>query len=100
MKSRSSWKLGHIGSKTRMLGQIFEKPCVHSRGHSFVPKLMKLCQNVNPYKIQVMFETGSCWIKKTRPLGKILEKPWVHPSGHSFDPKFMKLCQNVYPFTV
>ena len=29
--SRSSSKLGHIGSETRLLGQILEKPCVHSR---------------------------------------------------------------------
>ena len=46
IKSRSNLKLGHFGSKTRMLGQILEKPCVHSRGHSFDPKFMKLCQNV------------------------------------------------------
>ena len=25
--------------------------CVHSRGHSFDPKFMKLCQNVNHHKI-------------------------------------------------
>ena len=45
--SRSSSKMGHVGSKTRSLGQIIEKPCVHSRGHSFDHKLMKICQNVN-----------------------------------------------------
>ena len=33
--SRSSSKLGHVGSKTRSLGQILEKTSVHSRGHSF-----------------------------------------------------------------
>ena len=49
--SRSSLKLGHIGSKTRPLGQILEKPCVHSRGHSFDSKLMKLNQNVNDHNI-------------------------------------------------
>ena len=31
MKSRSSLKVGHVGSKTRSLGQILEKPCEHSR---------------------------------------------------------------------
>ena len=61
--SRSSSKLGHVGSKTRSLGQILEKPCVHSRGHSFDPKFMKLCQNVNHQNVQVKFETGSCWVK-------------------------------------
>ena len=45
--SRSSSKLGHVGSKTRSLGQILEKPCVHSRGHSFDSKFMKLNQNAN-----------------------------------------------------
>ena len=45
--SRSSLKLAHVGSKIRLLGQILEKPCVHSRVHSFVSNVMKLCQNVN-----------------------------------------------------
>ena len=43
--SRSDLKLGHVGSKTRSLGQILEKPCVHSRGHKFDHKFMKLYQN-------------------------------------------------------
>ena len=59
IKSRSSLKLGHVGTKTRSLGQILEKPCVHSRGHSFDPKFMKLCQNVNHCNTKVKFETGS-----------------------------------------
>ena len=49
--SRSSSKLGHVGSKTRSLGQILEKPCVHSRGHSFDHKFMKVCQNVNNHNV-------------------------------------------------
>ena len=40
--SRSSSKLGHVGSKTRSLGQILEEPCVHTQRHSFDPKFMKL----------------------------------------------------------
>ena len=40
--SRSSLKLGHVGSKTRSHGQILEKPCVHSRGHNFDAKFMKV----------------------------------------------------------
>ena len=44
-------KLGHVGSKTRSLGQILEKPCVSSRGHSFDLKFMKLCQKVNHHNI-------------------------------------------------
>ena len=49
--SRSSSKLGHVGSKTRSLGQILEKHCVHSKEHSFDPKFMKVCQNVNHHNI-------------------------------------------------
>ena len=49
IRSRSS-QLGHVGLKTMSLGQmILEKPCVHSRGHSFNPKFMKLYQTVNSY---------------------------------------------------
>ena len=61
--SRSSLKLDHVGSKTRSVGQILEKPCVHSRGNSFDSKFMKLYQNSNDHNIQVKFETGSCWVK-------------------------------------
>ena len=50
-KSKSSWKLGHVGSKTRSLCKFIEKPCVNSRGHSFDQKFMKLCQNVKSYKV-------------------------------------------------
>ena len=46
MKFRLSSKLGNVGSETRSLGQILENPFVHSRGHSFDPKFMKLSQNV------------------------------------------------------
>ena len=49
--SRSSSKLGHVGSKTRSLDQILEKPCVHSRGHSFDSKFMKLNQNANDHNV-------------------------------------------------
>ena len=61
MKSRISLKLGHVGLKTRSLGQILEKLCVRSRGHIFSPILMKLGQNVcldkisNEFKIDLDF---------------------------------------------
>ena len=54
--SRLRLKLGHVGSKTRSLGQILEKPCVHSRGHSFYLKFRKLGHNANH-----QFEIGSGW---------------------------------------
>ena len=48
---RSSSKLGHVKSKTRLLDQILEKLCVHSRVLSFVSNVMTLCQNVNHHNI-------------------------------------------------
>ena len=45
IKSRPEFKMGHVGLKTRSLGQFLEKPCVLSRMHSFDPVFMKLCQN-------------------------------------------------------
>ena len=64
MKSLTSWKIGRVGSKIRSLGQILEKPCVHSRGHIFSPIIMKLGENVCPDEIWDEFENGSCWVKK------------------------------------
>ena len=49
--SRSGLKLGHVGSETRSLGQILEKPVVHSKVLSSVLNVMKLCQNVNHHNI-------------------------------------------------
>ena len=123
IKSRTSSKLGHVGSKTRSLVQILEKPCVCSRGHIFSPILMKLGQNVCLDEISDKFEIGSCgvisvrsswnlvrmfvWIKsqtsanlghvgsKTRSLGQILEKPFVHYRGHIFSAILLKNGQNV-----
>ena len=34
--------MGHVGSKTRSLGQILEKPCVRSIDHIFSLIIMKL----------------------------------------------------------
>ena len=55
--------MGHVGSKTRSLGQILEKPCVHSKGHIFCLIIMKLGQNVCLDEILVEFENGLCWVK-------------------------------------
>ena len=98
---RSSLKLGHVGSKTRSLGQILEKPCVHSKRHSFHPKFMKLCQNVNHHNRLLIIIISRSSLKlgqvgsKIRLLDEIVEKPCVHSRGHSCNPKFVKLCQNV-----
>ena len=63
MKSRSSSNMGHVGSKTRSVGQIKEKPCEHSRGHSFGPIFIKLAPNDHLDNISSKFEYGSCPVK-------------------------------------
>ena len=95
MKSRTSWKTGHVGSKTMSLGQILEKPCAHSRGQIFIWIIMKLCQNVYLDEISNEFQNKSCQVKKTRSLGQILEKPCVRSRGHIFSLIIMKLGQYV-----
>ena len=47
MKSRSSLILGHMGSKTRSVGQIIEKLCVLYRGHIFQWIFLIIGQNVH-----------------------------------------------------
>ena len=92
--SRSDLKLGHVGSKTSPLGQILKKPCVHTKGHSFASKVMKLVRML----IIIISRSGlklGHGRSKTRSLGQILEKHGVHFRWHSFNPKFMKLCQIV-----
>ena len=73
MKSGLGLYLGHLGSKTRSLGQIIEQPSVDNRGHSFHPIFMKFGQNVYLDEIWVGILFGS----KTRSLGQIIEKPCV-----------------------
>ena len=63
IKSRTSLKTGHVGSKTRSIGQILEKPCVHSRGNIFSRIIMKHGQNVCLDEILEEFENGSCCVK-------------------------------------
>ena len=82
--SQSSSNMGHAWSKTRPVGQIIEKPCEHSRGHSFGPIFIKLSQD------QIWIILG----QKSRSVGQIIEKPNDHSRGHSFGPIFIKLAQN------
>ena len=69
IKSRPEFKMGHVGSKTRSLGQFLEKPCVLSRRHSFDPVFMKLCQNdfltVNKRlsRRAMLSDDSSCYIR-------------------------------------
>ena len=86
--------MGHVGSKTRSVGQIKEKPCEHSRGHSFCPIFIKLATNDHLDNISVKFEYGSCQVK-TRSVGQMIEKSCEHNTGHIMHPIIMKICQNV-----
>ena len=72
IKSRTSSKMGHVGSKTRSLSQILEKPCVRSRGQCFSPFIIKSSQNVCLDKVSDEFENGYVG-SKTGSLGQILE---------------------------
>ena len=94
MKSGTTLKMGHIRSKPRSLGQISEKPYVHSRGHIFSLIIMKLGQNVCLDEISVRFENGSCTVK-TRSLVQNSEKPCVCSRSHIFSLIIIKLGQNV-----
>ena len=58
MKSETNLKMGHVGSKTRSLGQMLGKLCIHSRGHTFSPAFMKHGQNVCLDEISDKFEKG------------------------------------------
>ena len=61
--SHSVANLGDVGSKTRSVGQIMEKPCEHSRGHSFGPIFIKLAQNDHLDNISFSCEFGWRWVK-------------------------------------
>ena len=63
MKARTSLKMGHVGSKSRSLCQMLEKPYVCSRGMIFSPITMKLDQHVCLDKITHKFENWSCRVK-------------------------------------
>ena len=86
--------MGHVGSKTRSLGQVSEKSYVLCGGHIFSPIIMKCGQNVFLDEISDTFENGSCWVK-TRSLVQILEKSCVCCRSHMFSMIIMKLGENV-----
>ena len=106
--SQSSLNMGEVGSKTRLVDQILEKPCKHLRGHSFGSIFIKLAQNEARVLVQSSSNLlrmiiltisqsssnmGDLW-SKTRSKGQIMEKPCEHSRGHSFGPIFIKLGQD------
>ena len=69
--------MGHVGSKTKLLAQILEKPCVCSGDLILVQILIKLGQNLCLEDFKDEYENGSCQgpISRStnRSLGQILE---------------------------
>ena len=63
-KILNKFEKGSCRSKTRSLGQMLEKPCVHSRDQIFGLIFMKIGQSICIDEILSMFENGSCWVKK------------------------------------
>ena len=63
MKFWTSLKRGGFWSKTSSLGQILEKPYVHSKGHIFNPIIVKRGQNFCLDEISRKFGNGSCRVK-------------------------------------
>ena len=63
MKSELGLYMGYLGSKTRLPGQIIEKPCIDDRGHSFDQIFIKFGQNVCLYVIWVGIVYGSPAVK-------------------------------------
>ena len=51
-------KMGNVGSKSRSLGQILEKPSARSRDQILGVILMKLGQGVLSNEILYIFENG------------------------------------------
>ena len=73
MKSQTSLKKGHVGSKTSSLAQVLQKPNVCPRGHiqSDNHETWSECAVV---KSQMRLKMGHV-SSKTAPLGQMVEKP-------------------------
>ena len=85
--------MGDVGSETRSVGQIMEKPCVHSRGHILVQSSSNLLKMIILTISQLSSNMGDVG-SKTRSVGQIMAKPCEHSRGHIFGPIFIKLAQN------
>ena len=86
--------MGHAWSKTKLLSQILEKPCVCSRGHILSPIIMKPGPNVVLMKAWTSLKIDHVG-SKTMSLVHILRKHCVRSKGHIFCPIIMKPIQNI-----
>lgn len=64
----------YVESKSRSLGLILEKLCLHNRGHFFKQIIMIVCQNENLEDLYDPFVHRSSW-QKSRSPGLKIEKP-------------------------
>ena len=92
--SWSSLIMGGMGSKSRSLGQILVKSCLHSLGHIFGSVFLRVAQNVCLEDISIRFDHGWDGVK-SRTLGQIFVKSCLQSRGHNIDAIFFKLAQNV-----
>ena len=99
-KSRPSSKLGHVGSKTRSLGQIIKKNRVYILEGTILNQsslnFVRMLTLIESRSVLNVGHVGS----KTRSLGQILETSCEHSRGQNFDLKSMKLCQNDNPYKI
>ena len=86
--------MGHVGSKTRSLGQILVNSCLHSRGQICDPILIKLVKMFVLTISRPTLDMGHISLK-TRSPGQILGNSCLHSRGQFCDPILMKLGQNV-----
>ena len=86
MKSGTTLKMGHVGSKTRSLGHILEKPCVRFKGHIFDSILIKIL-------VRMFFLVKSRTNLKMDHVRS--KKLCVRSRADIFSPTIMKLGQNV-----
>ena len=63
MNSEMFLKMDQVRSKTRLVGQILEKPCVRSRGHISSQIAVKLSQDICLDVILDEFENRLCRVK-------------------------------------
>ena len=64
-------KIGHVGSKTRSLDQILEKPCVCFQSHILDLILMKLGQIVCLDKSQMSLQGCKIFSLSPCPVGRV-----------------------------
>ena len=90
--SGSSSIMGGMGSKSRSIGQILVKSCLHCSGHIFAPIFLGLALNVCLMISQSSAIMGGIE-SKSRSLGQILEKSYLPSKVHNIDAILFKCSE-------